>query len=65
MFGTFQDYNRAAAPFSPGGTPMSQAHVPVAVNKQYNTPINMYSMDNVMDSLVAQTSAISVGPTAG
>ncbi|ELU02263.1 hypothetical protein CAPTEDRAFT_163591 [Capitella teleta] len=35
--------------------------LPVAVNKQYNTPINMYSVNNVMDTLAHQTSGVNIG----
>jgi hypothetical protein len=35
--------------------------LPVAVNKQYNTPINMYSVNNVMDTLAHQTAGVNLG----
>jgi hypothetical protein len=52
-----QNYNAAPKPFMQGGG----STVPVAVNKQYNTPLPMYSVDNVMDSLATQTGAMNVG----
>ena len=53
-----QNYNTAPKPFSPG---QGGSTMPVAVNKQYNTPINMYSVDNVMDSLATQTAGMNMG----
>ena len=49
-------YNTAPKPFTPGG-----GGVPVAMNKQYNSPLNMYSVDNVMDSLSGQANAMNIG----
>ena len=53
------NYNTAPKPFAPGGG--GGGGVPLAVNKQYNTPIHMYSVDNVMDSLSGQTNALNIG----
>ena len=60
IFSSFlvQNYsNASSAPYQPGGG----AQIPVAVNKQYNTPINMYSVDNVMDTLATQTGGMNIG----
>lgn len=54
-----QTYNRNPQPFAPGGGGSS---MPVAMNKQYNTPINMYSVGNVMDTLATQTANMNVSP---
>ena len=47
----------APKPFVPGGA----STVPVALNKQYNTPISMYSVDNVMNSLSNKTADMNMG----
>ena len=52
------NYNTKPKPFAPGG---GAGGVPVAVNKQYNSPLNMYSVDNVMDSLSGQAQAMNIG----
>lgn len=54
-----QNYNVAPKPFQPGQD--EQDTVPVALNKQYNTPIQMYSVGNVMDSLATQTGSMNLG----
>jgi len=53
------NYNTAPKPFTPGG-----GGVPMAVNNQYNSPLNIYSVDNVMDSLSGQANAMNIGERA-
>lgn len=57
----YANYNTAPKPFTPGGG----GGVPMAVNKQYNSPLNMYSVNNVMDSLSGQTQALNMGASNG
>lgn len=49
-------HNTTAAPFATFGT----SSIPL-VNKQYNSPINLYSMQNIKETLEAHTEILAPG----
>lgn len=52
----FLGYNNAARPFQNGSEPVKSI-----VNKQYNTPVGIYSEESIAETLSAQAEVLAGG----
>lgn len=54
-------YNNAARPFGANGNPGGVDPVKSIVNKQYNTPVGIYSEESIAETLSAQAEVLAGG----